>query len=246
MKQYGLIGKTLKHSFSKKYFTEKFAKEKINSTYQLFELPTIKDFLSIRKIEHLSGLNVTIPYKEKVIPYLDKIDPIAKKIGAVNTIQFVRKNSNQLSLKGYNTDMIGFINSIKPRLKKWHTKALILGTGGAGKAINYGLKQLNIEKKFVSRTPSANHFSYNQLDSEIFNDFQLIINTSPVGMFPNIEEYPPIPYHLLNKEHLLFDAIYNPAKTRFLQKGEEQGAEILNGIEMLINQAEESWKIWNQ
>ncbi len=246
MKNYGLIGKSLQHSFSKRYFTEKFEKENIKSVYELFEIERIENIQEIFKIQNLSGLNVTIPYKEEIIPFLDELDKTAAEVGAVNTVRFIRKSNGKLHLKGYNTDVTGFIRSIKPRLKIWHKKALILGTGGAGKAIDYGLKSLGIESKFVSRTPCSNQFSYEKLDKSIMNDYQLIINSSPIGMFPNVDRCPKIPYPFLRREHLLFDAIYNPPKTLFLQKGEEQGAEIVNGLEMLVNQAEESWKIWDK
>ncbi|PIF02682.1 MAG: shikimate dehydrogenase [Paludibacter sp.] len=246
MKTYGLIGKSLKHSFSKRYFTEKFEKEKIKSVYELFEIEKIEKVQEIFQKENLNGLNVTIPYKEVIIPYLDEVDETAKVVGAVNTIKFIRHSAGTLSLKGYNTDVLGFSQSIRPHLKAWHKKALILGTGGVAKAIDYSLKSLGIETKFVSRTPSSTQLSYEDLNSSIINDFLLIVNGSPIGMFPNITQCPKIPYVLLGKKHLLFDAIYNPIKTLFLQKGEKQGAEIINGLEMLVNQAEESWKIWNK
>ncbi len=246
MKKYGLIGKTLKHSFSKKYFTHKFEKENNSSIYELFEIETIEDFLTLREIPNLSGLNVTLPYKEKIIPYLDEIDETAQTIGAVNTIQFIRETNKKPTLKGYNTDVLGFTTSIQPKLKPWHKKALILGTGGAAKAIAYGLTTLGIEIQYVSRNPMGNQIGYNDINSSILNEFYLIVNTTPVGMYPRVEECPNLPYSLLKKEHLLFDAIYNPKKTLFLQKGEKQGSEIWNGMEMLINQAEESWKIWNK
>ncbi len=246
MKRYGLIGKSLQHSFSKRYFTEKFKKEGLEDIYDLFEIENIENIKEIFSIENLNGLNVTIPYKQKIIPYLDKIDETAKMVGAVNTVRFIRKPTEDLILEGYNTDVFGFVQSIKKRLKEWHKKALILGTGGAAQAINYGLRSMGIETKFVSRTPNDDQISYKDLTKSLLNDFYLVINSSPVGMFPNINECPKIPYNFLKKEHLLFDAIYNPKKTLFLQKGEEQGAEVINGLEMLVNQAEESWEIWNK
>ncbi len=245
MKLYGLIGYPLGHSFSKKYFTDKFEKEEIEAKYELFELNKITEFPSLIEGHTLSGLNVTIPYKEQVIPFLDSMDETAEKIGAVNAIQFIRKNG-QLSLKGFNTDVVGFSESIKPLLKSNHKKALILGTGGASKAVAFALEQLGIELKFVSRNPKENQFSYDDLDEKVFLEFNVIINTTPLGTFPNIEEAPDIPYHCLTENHLMYDLVYNPAETSFLKKGKEQGAVIKNGEEMLIMQAEATWTLWNR
>ncbi len=244
MKKYGLIGYSLKHSFSKKYFTQKFENEKIDAVYDLYEITKIEEFENLKNNTDFSGLNVTIPYKEKIIPYLDKLDKVAQDVGAVNTIKFIKKQDKTV-LKGYNTDVFGFVKSIEPHLKEWHKKALILGTGGAGKAIDYGLKTLGIKTKFVSRKPTEKQFSYTDIDASILDEYKIIINTSPVGMYPKVGKYPCLPYHFLGREHLLFDAIYNPQETLFLRKGKEQKAQTLNGMEMLINQAEKAWKIWN-
>ena len=244
MEQYGLIGYPLGHSFSKKYFTEKFEREAINACYELFEIQNIGEFTKLVNNGELSGLNVTIPYKEQVIPYLDELDVTAAKIGAVNVIKFIRKN-NFVQLKGYNSDVIGFTKSILPYLREHHSKALILGTGGASKAIDYGLRELGIETTFVSRNPSENQLSYSDLDKHVLCDNLIIVNTSPVGMYPQENECPAIPYEYLTKEHLLFDAVYNPAETLFLKKGNEKGAATLNGLKMLERQAVEAWRIWN-
>jgi shikimate dehydrogenase len=244
MKQFGLIGYPLGHSFSKKYFTQKFENEKINSKYELYELPSIEDFVELKSIDTLYGLNVTIPYKEQVIPYLDELDQTAEAIGAVNVIKFIRKGES-LHLKGYNSDAIGFENSLKPLLKAEHNKALILGTGGASKAIDYTLRKLGIETKFVSRTAKDGVLSYQDLNQSIIDDYLVIVNASPVGTFPHVDECPSIPYEFLTPNHVLFDAVYNPAETLFLKKGKKVGCSCLNGELMLIGQAEEAWQIWN-
>lgn len=245
MKQYGLIGKTLGHSFSKSFFTEKFQNETIEAQYDLFELPEISQFPCLIQQHTFYGLNVTIPYKETVIQYLDELDHIAKEIGAVNTIKFQRKNG-RTSLKGYNTDIIGFTNSITPHLQKVHDKALILGTGGASKAIAFALEKLGIEYTFVSRNKQEGILTYHELTEEIIHQNKLIINCTPIGTFPNCDIAPSIPYKHITKEHFLYDLIYNPAKTLFCQMGEDKGAITLNGLEMLHGQAIASWTIWNQ
>jgi len=245
MKQFGLIGFPLGHSFSKKYFTEKFEREGIDSRYDLFELENISEFTALKENPNLCGLNVTIPYKEKVISYLDELDDTAAKIGAVNVIKFTHSNG-KLILKGYNSDAIGFENSIKPLLQSFHKKALILGTGGASKAINYSLRKLGIETLFVSRSAKPGFLTYNQLNEEILNDYLVIVNASPVGTFPHSDECPDIPYQFLTSKHLLFDVVYNPAETLFLKKGKAHGVQGLNGESMLIGQAIAAWKIWNQ
>jgi shikimate dehydrogenase len=245
MKQYGLIGKTLGHSFSKKFFTEKFSQESIEAQYDLFELPEISHFPCLTQQHEFYGLNVTIPYKESVIQYLDELDKIAAEIGAVNTIKFIRKNG-RTTLKGYNTDIIGFTNSITPYLKKEHKKALILGTGGASKAIAFALTKLGIEYTFVSRKKQDGILTYQELSEEIIHQNKLIINCTPIGTFPNCDIAPEIPYKQISSEHFLYDLIYNPAKTLFCQLGEENGAISLNGLEMLHGQAIASWTIWNQ
>ncbi len=244
MKHFGLIGFPLIHSFSKKYFSTKFENGQIEAVYELYELSKIEEFPELINRVVLSGLNVTIPYKEKIIPYLNALDETAEKIGAVNVIKFIR-NNNQLILKGYNSDAIGFEQSLKPYLKSYHKKALILGTGGASKAINYVLGKLGIEVIFVSRGSKSGQFVYSELNQAIMQDNLVIINASPVGTFPHTDECPAIPYEFIGKKHLLFDVVYNPAETLFLKKGMERGAATLNGEEMLQGQALAAWKIWN-
>lgn len=241
--KFGLVGKNISYSFSRGYFTKKFLElDLLNHSYENFDLPDILDFTKLIKAsENLKGLNVTIPYKEVVIPYLDELEASAKVIGAVNTIKITTKG-----LKGYNTDAHGFQKSIEPHLKPHHKNALILGTGGASKAIAYVLDQLNINFKFVSRTGRNNGYTYDELNSEIIQANTLIINCSPLGTFPNVTAKPAIPYTYISNEHLLFDLIYNPEKTAFLSYGEAQGATIINGLPMLEHQAEKAWEIWNQ
>ena len=243
MEIYGLIGEKLGHSFSKRYFTEKFETEGINARYELFELPDISHFPLLVANNNFSGLNVTIPYKEKVIPFLNELDPVAKAVGAVNTIQFISSEAHTV-LKGYNTDVIGFANSFAPLLQPQHKSALILGTGGASKAVAYALKTLNIDYRFVSRNPSDEIYSYQQLTKEIIEQYKIIINCTPVGTFPNIDVAPGIPYQYLSSGHLLYDLIYNPEKTLFCKLGEERGAIIKNGLDMLYGQAVAAWGIW--
>ena len=242
MKWYGLLGKTLKHSFSKAYFTDKFNALGITDCkYENFELASIDELPELlRDNPSIKGLNVTIPYKEDVLPFLDEKNDIVKEVNACNCIKI-----SDGKLSGYNTDVTGFQQSLEQVLEPQHTHALILGTGGSSKAVRYALKVLGIRYQNVSRTKSTTFITYDELNEEILNSHQLIINTSPIGMFPNVEETPSIPFELITPKHLLFDLIYNPAKTLFLKKGEERGAKISNGAEMLILQAEESWKIWN-
>jgi shikimate dehydrogenase len=243
MKQFGLIGYPLGHSFSKKYFEEKFAKENLeNCLFNLFPIKEIGDFKNlINEQQNLIGLAVTIPYKETIIPFLDKITDVAKEIAAVNCIKL--ENGKTI---GYNTDVIGFEKSLKPLLKAQHTKSLILGTGGASKAVQYVLKNIGIDFLLVSRTKTNKSITYENISEEIIQSHTLIINTTPLGMSPNEEDFTDIPYQFLTPKHLLYDLIYKPEKTMFLQKGEQQGSVIKNGFEMLILQAEENWKIWNQ
>jgi len=245
MKHFGLIGFPLGHSFSKKFFTEKFKQENIDAQYDLYELANLLEFENLLTETELYGLNVTIPYKEQVIQYLDELDDTAAEIGAVNVIKFIRKEGS-LRLKGYNSDAIGFENSLAPLLKPYHQKALILGTGGASKAIDYTLRKLGITTTFVSRTAKPNSLTYDQLNEDILNENLVIINASPVGTFPHADECPNIPYQFLTDKHLLFDAVYNPAETLFLKKGKEQKAQVLNGEGMLTGQAIAAWKIWNE
>ncbi|PNW28890.1 shikimate dehydrogenase family protein [Formosa algae] len=244
MNKLGLLGKQISYSFSNTYFKKKFEDLNItDTTYQNFDLDNISEFPSIFK-EHpeVKGLNVTIPYKEQVIPFLDELDDDAKKIGAVNTI----KRTKDGKLIGSNTDYYGFTKSIEPYLKPLHNQALILGTGGASKAIAFALTHLGIAFKYVSRTPKNDQtISYDTLLKEGLQDFKLIINCSPVGTFPNVDDCPNIPYDDITAEHLLFDLIYNPEETTFLRKGKAHHATTLNGYNMLVNQAEKSWEIWD-
>lgn len=239
---YGLIGKKLTHSFSPNYFKEKFERENIkHSEYLAFELNEINDFKKLlSKHKNLKGLNVTIPYKEAIIPFLDKLSTEAKAIDAVNTIQF---KNNQLI--GHNTDVVGFEQSLGPLLQNYHTSALILGTGGAAKAVKFVLGKLNISFKLVSRSSHLNRLTYKDLNDEIIRDNTLIINTTPIGMHPFENEIPSIPLEALSEKHLVYDLIYNPKKTLLLQEAEKRKANIKNGLEMLQLQAEASWKIWN-
>ena len=242
--KFGIIGKDISYSFSRNYFQEKFNKLGLNNYhYYNFDIPEIEEFpfLLYHREDEFRGLNVTIPYKEAIIKYLDEVDSEAQNIGAVNTIKVTDDNQ----LIGYNTDAHGFQKSIESLLKSHHKKALILGTGGASKAIAYVFKKLNIAYKFVSRIEQENMLSYEMLDAEIMDDYSIIVNCTPVGTHPNIENAPPIPYQYLSNKHLLYDLIYNPAETKFLQKGKKQGASIKNGLEMLELQAEKAWEIWN-
>lgn len=242
MRQFGLIGYPLSHSFSKGYFTEKFLKEGIDDChYDIFPLESIGDFVDLcEQHKNLVGLNVTIPYKEKIIPFLDELNNEAAAIGAVNTIKFI--NGKKI---GYNSDCYGFEMSLKPLLKPYHTNALILGTGGASKAVEYVLKKLGISFQYVSRNKTANTINYDELDERIIHHSKLIINSTPLGMYPNIENSPDISYDFITDKHLLFDLIYNPEETQFLKEGKQRGAQTKNGLEMLYLQAEKSWEIWN-
>ena len=247
MDRYGLIGYPLGHSFSKEFFTDKFASEGINAEYANFELPSIDDFQEIAAAyKNLKGLNVTIPYKEKVIPFLDEISKEAREIGAVNVIKVEHKGSN-VRLTGYNSDVIGFADSIEPLLKSHHKKALILGTGGSSKAVNYALtKKLGLETVFVSRYERPGTVTYKDIDAAAVKEYEVIVNCTPVGMYPNIDQAPALPYEALTENNLLFDLIYNPDMTRFMQLGAEHEAEVKNGLEMLILQALASWRLWNE
>lgn len=236
-KIYGLIGKNIDYSFSAKYFLEKFEKEGIiNSRYINFDLDKIEDFNNI-KIKSINGLNVTIPYKEKIIPLLDEIDKSAMEIGAVNTIAV---NDNKLI--GYNTDFIGFINSFEEKMN--FQNAVILGTGGASKAIQYALNSQKIKYDIASRKIDKNYISYDSINQNL-NNYDLIINTTPIGTFPATKDKPKLNYSLISKNHFCYDLIYNPEKTSFLVECEKMGAKIMNGLRMLKSQAEESWRIWN-
>lgn len=241
MDKYGLIGKQIEYSFSRGYFKQKFEDEGIDASYVNFDLAELSEFESVKKEEHLKGLNVTIPYKTAIMSHLDDIDPEAKAIGAVNTIKF--QNGK---LTGYNTDVYGFMNSIQPLLKPHHKQALVLGSGGASKAICYGLTKMGIDYKIVTRTPSGlDQIGYEAISQDVLNQYQIIINCTPLGTYPNIEDSPNIPYEHLSPDHLLYDLVYNPEKTSFMKKGRAQGCQTTNGYQMLILQAEKAWEIWN-
>ena len=243
-KRFGLLGRNINYSFSKGYFTDKFNCENFEGcTYENFDIQEIDAFADIIKnTPDLKGLNVTIPYKEAVIPFLDKLSKKAAQIGAVNTIKITKKGK----LKGYNTDYYGFKKSLEPLLQSHHKKALILGTGGASKGVAYALDELNIPYTFVSREAKENAIDYDRINATTFDNFQIIINSTPVGTSPNTESFPLIPYDYFTRNHIAFDLIYNPAETQFLKKAKEQGAEIKNGLDMLIFQAEKAWKLWNK
>jgi len=263
VKKFGLLGYPLTHSFSQKYFTEKFLREGIGGcVYENFSLPAVDMLRTVLDDPELCGLNVTIPYKEQVIPFLHSKSGVVAEIGACNCIRI-----SEGRLLGYNTDTTGFERSVIKKLQPWHTRALILGTGGAAKAVEYVMKKLGIHYRYVSRKPRAGgdagvksgagdadvraadlraaDLSYEQVNEAILADYTLIINTTPLGMSPRIDECPPLLYEALTHRHYLYDLVYNPSKTLFLQKGEERGAAVENGYEMLIIQAEESWRIWN-
>lgn len=249
-KIYGLIGYPLQHSFSWKFFNEKFQQEGLNAEYLNFE---IEDISELRRIlvfnPHLKGLNVTIPYKEDVIAFLDDISPEAKRIGAVNVIKIERSFGNTYGYKlmGYNTDYIGFKNSIAPHINPHHhTHALVLGTGGASKAVCCALEEMGVEWTYVSRNTRKGAFTYDTLTPEIIGDNKIIVNTTPLGTFPNVEGAPSLPYHALTDKHLLYDLVYNPSETTFLKKGNAMGATIKNGAEMLQLQALASWDFWTK
>jgi shikimate dehydrogenase len=247
VKQYGLVGFPLSHSFSKKFFTEFFAKEFIDAAYLNFELSNLS-LLPAVIAEHpdLAGFNVTIPYKEAIIPYLDRCDPKAAAIMAVNTVKIERKEGVR-TLTGYNTDLIGFRDSIQPALQPHHRKALVLGTGGASKAVVASLNDLSISTQLVSREAKAGiSISYSQLTRKLLEENTIIVNTTPLGTYPKTETFPEIPYEFLTEKHLLFDLVYNPAATQFLQKGADRGAATKNGADMLEIQALAAWRIWNE
>ncbi len=244
-KLYGLIGYPLGHSFSQNYFNQKFDAEGISARYVNFEIPDIADFKEVvASHPDLAGLNVTIPYKEQVIPYLDAIDEDAAKIGAVNVIKFIRERG-KLTFKGYNSDIIGFSDSISPLLTPSRNRALVLGTGGAAKAVAQGLRNLGVEPVYVSRTARPGILTYADLTPEIMAAYKIIVNTTPLGMYPHVDEAPDIPYHLLTPEHLCYDLLYNPDVTMFMNRAARYGATVKNGLEMLLLQAFAAWNIWN-
>ncbi len=245
MDKYGLIGYPLGHSFSKNYFNEKFENESINAKYINFEIPRIEDLAEVLDTNpELKGLNVTIPYKEKVLSYLDFISPEATAIGAVNVIKVEHKGKGT-TLKGYNSDVIGFTRSIEPLLESCHKKALILGTGGASKAVDYGLKSLGLETVFVSRFERPGTIQYDKITPEIIKEYNVIVNCTPVGMYPHVDECPNLPYESMDSHTLLYDLIYNPDTTLFMKKGKKYGATVKNGLEMLLLQAFASWDFWH-
>jgi shikimate dehydrogenase len=242
---FGVFGYPLTHSFSKEYFTEKFRREGIGGcAYENFERKDARDIRELAAAHpDLHGLNVTIPHKQDVIPFLDSLSPIAESIGAVNCVNVLRYK-NTFELLGFNTDVFGFKRSITPFLQPHHKRALILGTGGSSKAVAYVFKNAGIDFVFVSRNPTITDYTYDDLDRQKMNDFQIIVNCTPLGMHPNINSFPPIPYEHLSSHHLLFDLVYNPAETEFMRRGKARGATVSNGMEMLKYQAENSWEIW--
>jgi shikimate dehydrogenase len=246
MKTFGLLGKNISYSFSSGYFSEKFKELNLeNHRYINFDIDSIDKFPELlrRNSKKINGMNVTIPYKQEVLNLVDEIDDEAAEIGAINTIKFLENGK----IKGFNTDVYGFENSLKPLLKLQHTKALVFGTGGASKAVAFALKKLQIDFLFVSRNPvSNNQIAYSDLNKEVISENTILINCTPLGTFPEVNLCPDIPYQHITSNHLLYDLIYNPDVTTFLQKGKEKGAEIKNGLEMLQLQAEKSWQIWNR
>ena len=246
MKQYGLIGYPLAHSFSKRFFTEKFEKEGINASYENFEIEKIDRFTEVvENNPELTGLNVTIPYKEQVIPYLGELDQAAREVGAVNTVK-IKRSGKRIRLKGLNTDTHGFETSLIPLLKPFHKKALILGTGGASKAIKYVLKKRSIEFTSASiEELKADEIRYEAITGQVMADRLLIINATPLGTYPRVDSCPPIPYQYITRKHLLFDLVYNPEVTQFMKEGKSRGATVKNGYEMLLQQALRSYEIWN-
>ena len=242
--KFGLLGKNISYSFSKKYFTEKFALGNLDGyVYENFDLQSIEDFPKlIAENPEIKGLNVTIPYKEEIIPYLNKLSKKAAQIGAVNVIRFTKKGT----LKGYNSDYYGFKKSLQPLLQSHHKKALILGTGGAAKAVAFALNELGILYTFVSREEKEGMIDYNRINATTFDNYHIIINCTPLGTSPNIKDFPLLPYQFFTEKHIAFDLIYNPEETQFLKKAKKKGAITKNGYEMLVFQAEKAWKIWNK
>ncbi len=240
-KEYGLLGRNISYSFSEKYFNDRFEKEIINAQYYTFDLQEISELKALLKDKELSGLNVTIPYKQDVFPFLDGLSEEVKAIGAVNVIKFEKDGS----LTGHNSDYYGFKNSLLESVEDLPKKALVLGTGGASKAVVKALEDLNIEWKYVSRSPKKGQFTYDEIDEAIINAHHLIVNCTPVGTFPKVDQSPNLPYQFITNQHIMFDLIYNPEVTTFMQKGIDKGAKAINGYRMLILQAEKAWEIWN-
>ena len=237
MRHFGIIGFPLLHSFSAKYFSEKFVREGIDAEYSLYPIEELTKERVNELLDGLDGMNVTMPHKQAIIPYLESLDDTAAEVGAVNVI---------CKRIGYNTDCLGFIESIKPLLRDYDQKALVLGTGGASKAVCYGLKQLGVSHTLVSRTPAEGMIGYEALDEAIMKEYTVIVNCTPLGMLPDVDSCPALPYELISARHLLFDCVYNPEETLFLKKGKAQGATIQNGMGMLFGQAKAAWKIWNR
>ena len=237
MRHYGIIGYPLLHSFSARYFNEKFATEKIEAEYSLYPVKVegLKSKVE-RLLDSLDGFNVTLPYKQAIIPFLKRLDETAEAIGAVNVVY---------QRVGYNTDCLGFMDSLQPLLREYDHQALVLGTGGASKAVCYGLRKLGVTPTLVSRSPKEGMLGYNELTDEVISNHTIIVNCTPLGMLPEVDTCPPIPYERISARHLLFDCVYNPEETLFLKKGKAQGATIRNGMEMLFGQAKAAWKIWN-
>ena len=245
MDKYGLIGYPLGHSFSISYHNQRFADEGINAKYVNFEIPSIDELPEVLSSNpELKGLNVTIPYKEKVMEFLDYISPEARAIGAVNVIKVIHEGKN-IILKGYNSDVIGFTKSIEPMLEPYHKKALILGTGGASKAVNYGLKALGLETVYVSRYERPNTIQYDKITPDVVEEYNVIVNCTPLGMYPHTDECPDLPYEAMDENNILYDLIYNPDETLFMKRGAQYGAQTKNGLEMLLLQAFASWEFWN-
>lgn len=245
MDTYGLIGYPLGHSFSISYFNQKFADENIDAKYENFEIASIDSLLEVIDTHpNLRGLNVTIPYKQKIMPFLDTLSPEATAIGAVNVVK-VTHEGGKVTLKGYNSDVIGFTQSMEPMLEKVHRKALILGTGGASKAVDYGLKALGLETVFVSRFKRPGTIQYGDITPEVVREYNVIVNCTPCGMYPNVDECPQLPYEAMDNRTILYDLIYNPDNTLFMKKGAAHGANTKNGLEMLLLQAFASWEFWN-
>ncbi|HEY4205220.1 MAG TPA: shikimate dehydrogenase [Puia sp.] len=241
MRKFGLIGYPLSHSFSQKYFTEKFQQLGISDCqYELYPIEDIAEMKGLLQDPELCGLNVTIPYKKQVMPYLGSMNHVVRETGACNCIKVTNGSTT-----GYNTDVIGFMQSLGKKLQPFHKRALILGTGGASKAVEYVLRKLHIEYSYVSRKGEGEILRYEQVDEEVIYSHNLIINTTPLGMYPKVDICPPLPYEAIGPQHYLFDLVYNPARTLFLQNGEQRGAAVENGYDMLVGQAEESWRIWN-
>ncbi|MDD6122957.1 MAG: shikimate dehydrogenase [Bacteroidales bacterium] len=245
--RYGLLGYPLGHSFSAGYFAEKFRREHIAARYDNFEFEHIEEAVNhLRAMKNLRGFNVTIPHKQAIMPYLDELSEDARRIGAVNVVCVRTDPTGRVCWTGCNSDVIGFSRSIRPLLQSGlHTRALVLGTGGASKAVVYGLQQLGIQPQLVSRTEGAGRLSYAQLTEAVIRDHKVIVNCSPVGMYPHTDACPSLPYHLLTPHHLLYDLVYNPLQTRFMELGKQQGAVVKNGLEMLHLQAEAAWQMWN-